>query len=197
MPVIAAYNAQQSQFRAFNFLTNTAAAADAACVQEAGMQMNARGEIEGLLDCHTAAAYINDPCMLITHTLQRAAGSGRIDIGAGLNGNRPALVVRLRSGLVVANVHLTSGNPGRSVPELAAVRTYLEENFGGAQWIIIGDFNHDPSGQHADLHIARGPQHQNGDYLDWAISNVAGIATGAYPRYGGSDHGPWFVNVPG
>lgn len=197
MPRIASYNCQQSHDRAVRFLgARIAEEVDASCTQESGTRMALQESLAVVPNMMSADAYLNDPCALVTHTLTRASADATIPIGAGLNGNRSALLTRLRCGLVVVNVHLTSGNERRAREELVAVRQYLQDHHRGEPWLIIGDFNHDPQRDHAGVHFARGPQHQSGSYLDWAMAGgVAGIAAGEYPRYHGSDHGPWYVDV--
>lgn len=183
------------QYRALNFLTQTARDCDAMCTQESGTRLTLQSYISTTPNFASADAYQDDPCALVTTTAQRVQKTMDLPIKAGLNWNRSALLVQLRSGLVVVNVHLTSGNPGRARAELRdIIDNYLTKYYANASWLIIGDFNHDPRDDYPNLNIVAGPDHQNGSVLDWAMSNV-GIVAHAYPRYHGSDHGPWYVEV--
>ena len=197
MPRIASYNCQQSPDRAMHFLGNTmGAGVDASCTQESGTRLALRESFTNIPNMLASDAYMDDPCILVTHTDARPAASTSIPIGAGLNGNRSALLVQLRGGLVVVNVHLTSGNEPRARQELAEVHQYIRDHYRDSPWLIIGDFNHDPRADYGGVQFARGPRHSSGSYLDWAMAgNVTAIAGGEYPRYHGSDHGPWYVDV--
>lgn len=197
MSRIAAYNCQQSHHRAVDFLSNRIKeGVDAACTQESGTRMNLGTHIATTPGFMGADAYSDDPCLVVIQTTDRVSAQETIDIHAGQNENRSALLVKLKSGLVVVNVHLTSGNPRRAKPELLQVFNHIKENHASSPWLIIGDFNHDPSGDYSSVEVVRGPKHQGGHYLDWAIAgNVTSISANEYPRYHGADHGPWYVDV--
>ena len=198
MVTVASYNCQQSQDRALFFLTNTAAGADAMCTQESGTRLALNSYSANTPNMAVADGFINDGCMVVTSTKDRVQASESLPIRAGKNQNRSALLVKLRGcGLIVVNVHLTSGNESRSKPELTDIYNHVIQKYPKkAPWLIIGDFNHDPRdfSDAMGVQFACGPEHSGGNYLDWAISN-ANIEPGSYPRYFGSDHGPWYVEV--
>lgn len=195
MPRIGSFNCQYKLHLTTGFFQNTAGL-DVACTQESGTRMQMQNLIANRPNFYVAGAFADDPAVVVTQTSDRAAGNTDIAIGAGLNGNRSALLVQLRSGFVVVNVHLTSGNVGRSVPELLEIYNYIQTNYNGRPWLIIGDFNHDPTGFGNGVSIVRGPQHSGGSYLDWAMAgNITTIIAGALPNYQGSDHAPWYVDI--
>jgi endonuclease/exonuclease/phosphatase family metal-dependent hydrolase len=198
MPRISCYNCQQSHARTLQFITNTAAGSAAICTQESGTRMALNSYITSTPNFMCAEAYINDACAVVTQTNERVSQQSSILLHAGSNHNRAALLVQLRqTGLIVVNVHLTSGNIGRSRDELRQVYQHIQTHHAAAPWIIIGDFNHVPTGAgYPGVLFAQGPQHSSGNYLDWAMAgNVANLQAGNHPRYHGSDHGPWFVDV--
>jgi hypothetical protein len=192
---VASYNCQQSQRRALRFLTQTAVADDVACTQESGTRLSLGSYIASTPNFRSAHGYLNDGCVVVTTTLERVSASTDIRIRAGSNNNRSALLVRLRRGLIVVNVHLTSGNRPRARRELAHIVAHIDQRYRNSAWLIIGDFNHDPTANYpAPLYVAEGPAHEGGWVLDWAISNRP-LDPYTYPRYFGSDHAPWGVDV--
>lgn len=199
MARIAAYNCQQSHHRAVDFLSNRVQdGVDAACTQESGTRMNLGTNITTTPGFMGAEAFADDPCVVVIQTTDRVSLQETIAIRAGLSENRSALLVKLKSGLIVVNVHLTSGNPKRAKAELQQIHEHLKENHSGKPWVVIGDFNHNPTSAFSggSVEVVRGPKHQGGHYLDWAIAgNVTSISANEYPRYHGADHGPWYVDV--
>lgn len=193
---VAAYNCRQAPDRTTHFHASAEAdGAEVSCTQESGGLLYLR-EFLALPGIFRAPAYLDDGCSVLSKSRTRPLWTDAVEINAGSNHNRQALLIRLRNGLIVANVHLTSRNEPRSRAELNVVYESIQANFAGCPWLIIGDFNHDPSGDYAGVLFANGPQHECGRYLDWAMAgNVMALAAHHYPRYGGSDHGPWRVDL--
>ena len=169
---------------------------DVACTQESGTREQLRDLVKTLPNFYMAKAFQDDPAVCAIRTKNRASESGNLDIKAGKNNTRTALYVFLRSGLLVVNVHLTSGNPRRAQPELLEIYSFIQKTHSGKPWLIIGDFNHTPNGFGHGEHIMRGPQYQGGEYLDWAMAgNIISISGHNLPNYAASDHIPWYVQI--
>lgn len=169
---------------------------DVACTQESGTRAQLRDLIQALPNFYDSTAYQNDPAVCAIRTTNRATGTGNIDIKAGKNHTRTALYVILRSGLMVVDVHLTSGNLGRSTAELQEIYDFIQNSHMDHPWVIIGDFNHDPSHFGHGVNIVQGPRHQGGGALDWAMSgNIQSMIAHSLPNYQGSDHAPWYVVI--
>lgn len=197
---ITSYNCQQSGERAVNHITLNAGA-DAICIQEGGARVHGKVATGVALNTvSSTATSMDDGCSVVTHTKERPGGSHEIPIGAGKNANRPAVAVRLRGGIWVINVHLTSGRSSttRQQAELhEIIRVVMTELPGGERFVIIGDFNFDPRDIAAEfgLHALPGPRHESGANLDWAIGNID-FDLKELPRYSGSDHGPFQITIP-
>ena len=191
---VYSYNVQQSAKRVEYFVEKYGSDAHALCFQESGAKQFTK--YKDKLDTYIASAGYKDPTTVVTVTSSRAAKAHDLKIDAGLNATRQAMVTKLRrNGLVVVNVHLTSGNPKRAKQELDVIRKKLVKDYEDDACLVIGDFNHTPE-QKVGFMNFQGPPHRSGRALDWAMTrNTTGIKGVKLPNYGGSDHAPWGVTV--
>ena len=120
-------------------------------------------------------------------------------IHSGLNWNRECLIWKNHS-TIIANVHLTSGNPKRAKDEFLSIINLLENKYKNRTCAIVGDLNFDlnsestliPNGWFYD----NGGQHQSGKYLDWVVSNKPINVFHRNPYYmSGSDHPYYIVDI--